>query len=50
MDPVYGALLANLLLGETFSARGILGAALIVLAVLLSNVAAARAKDTERAS
>ena len=50
MDPVYGALFANVLLGETFGTRGVVGAALIVLAALVSNVAAAREqnKDDDR--
>lgn len=37
MDPVYGALFANILLGESFGTRGLCGAALIFAAALVSN-------------
>ncbi|KAL3822411.1 hypothetical protein ACHAXA_007418 [Cyclostephanos tholiformis] len=39
MDPVYGAIFANILLGETLSGLGLVGAALIVLAAAANAVA-----------
>lgn len=39
LDPVYGALFANLLLGEKFGARGFVGAGLIFVAAFVSNFA-----------
>lgn len=43
MDPVFGALFANWLLGERFGARGVAGATLIVFAALLSKLATNKA-------
>lgn len=44
MDPVFGALFANWLLGETFGSRGVIGAALIVTAAFVSNIAATKSE------
>lgn len=50
LDPVYGALFAWLLLGETLGAQGVAGAATIVVAAVLSAVGDGGSKRKDEAS
>jgi drug/metabolite transporter (DMT)-like permease len=43
MDPVYAAIVAKIYLGETLGIQGVVGAAIIAVAVIASQIAANKA-------
>jgi drug/metabolite transporter (DMT)-like permease len=50
MDPVYAAIVAKVYLGETLGIQGVVGAAIIAIAVIASQIAANKADKEDVAT